>query len=371
MLVKSGYEQIPLGLFSDSINYDRQYTYEEMVKLVHDELKKLPPPLEGKVGKTPLGGKHPPGGKPGQPGKPGGQGGTPGGEPGGGKPGETEEEIHGKIEKGLNGKKEEEGEDGEDGEGGSGRGRGKSGNPGGPGGIKLTDVENQIKPKFNWKTLLSRCVNSATPEIVDTYAKPARRAVTGVHIAAQLGAAAIKPGEKIIDNEKHKMIFVLDTSGSMYDAIRIVGSELKNLMKIHNKKMDASFGVVYFAGDEEFFDVNIGKNYYSPIPSFAELGKSSSDKHVKEYIKVFEKMDGGGTVFSKKLASQLETLAGQGYNIMIFSDNDLAGGPNLNNLKDLYDSNPKNVFFIGKDRSVFVTICKQFGFTPGNFSFFN
>lgn len=46
MLVKNGYDQLPIGLFSDHINYDRQGRYDSMVKLVHDELKKLPDPLK-------------------------------------------------------------------------------------------------------------------------------------------------------------------------------------------------------------------------------------------------------------------------------------------------------------------------------------
>ena len=48
MLVKNGYEQLPIGLFSDYINYDRQGSYDEMVKLVADELAKLPKPLKDK-----------------------------------------------------------------------------------------------------------------------------------------------------------------------------------------------------------------------------------------------------------------------------------------------------------------------------------
>lgn len=46
MLVKSGYDQLPMGLFSDHINYDRQGKYAEMVELVHLELKKLPKNLQ-------------------------------------------------------------------------------------------------------------------------------------------------------------------------------------------------------------------------------------------------------------------------------------------------------------------------------------
>lgn len=52
-LVKAGHVPIPVGLFNDEINYDRQYTYAEMYNLVKNELKKLkeaePPPNVGDV----------------------------------------------------------------------------------------------------------------------------------------------------------------------------------------------------------------------------------------------------------------------------------------------------------------------------------
>lgn len=46
MLVKNGYDQLPIGLFSDHINYDRQGSYKEMVELVHNELNKMPKRLQ-------------------------------------------------------------------------------------------------------------------------------------------------------------------------------------------------------------------------------------------------------------------------------------------------------------------------------------
>lgn len=46
MLVKNGYDQLPMGLFSDHINYDRQGRYKDMIELVDSELKKLPKPLQ-------------------------------------------------------------------------------------------------------------------------------------------------------------------------------------------------------------------------------------------------------------------------------------------------------------------------------------
>src|SRR5574344_296666 len=40
-LVKSGYEQLPIGLFNDEINYDRYPSYQRMYDIVEEELDKL------------------------------------------------------------------------------------------------------------------------------------------------------------------------------------------------------------------------------------------------------------------------------------------------------------------------------------------
>ena len=40
-LVKSGYEQLPIGLFNDEINYDRYPSYQRMYDIVEEELNKL------------------------------------------------------------------------------------------------------------------------------------------------------------------------------------------------------------------------------------------------------------------------------------------------------------------------------------------
>lgn len=42
-LVKSGYAQLPIGLFNDEINYDRYNSYQQMYNVVEDELNKLSP----------------------------------------------------------------------------------------------------------------------------------------------------------------------------------------------------------------------------------------------------------------------------------------------------------------------------------------
>ena len=66
MLVKNGYSQLPLGLFSDHLNFDRQGSYKELIELVSSELKKLPKPLQDEFKDMAQMDEHPPpGGQPG------------------------------------------------------------------------------------------------------------------------------------------------------------------------------------------------------------------------------------------------------------------------------------------------------------------
>ena len=61
LMVKSGMEQLPIGLFSDDVNYDRQKSYREMYEVVKAEFDKLDAHqkslVEGMIGKI-QGGEH-------------------------------------------------------------------------------------------------------------------------------------------------------------------------------------------------------------------------------------------------------------------------------------------------------------------------
>lgn len=55
LLVKSGYEQLPIGLFCDKINYDRQNAYIDMYNIVKNEMENFDPPEgEGGEGELPI-----------------------------------------------------------------------------------------------------------------------------------------------------------------------------------------------------------------------------------------------------------------------------------------------------------------------------
>jgi hypothetical protein len=64
-LVKSGYTQLPMGLFSKDLNFDQPATnnYKKLVTIVDRELKKLPRQLQAWIEGKDKGGDHPPGPK--------------------------------------------------------------------------------------------------------------------------------------------------------------------------------------------------------------------------------------------------------------------------------------------------------------------
>lgn len=68
LLVKNGYEQLPIGFFSDEINFDRPETssYQKLMAVVDKELKKVPRPLQAWIEKQ-GGDIHPPEDEDGEP----------------------------------------------------------------------------------------------------------------------------------------------------------------------------------------------------------------------------------------------------------------------------------------------------------------
>lgn len=62
LLVKSGYEQLPMGLFSDDVNLDRieTSTFEKLIQVVDSEMKKLPEELQQWIDKEQSADDHPP-----------------------------------------------------------------------------------------------------------------------------------------------------------------------------------------------------------------------------------------------------------------------------------------------------------------------
>jgi hypothetical protein len=499
-LVKNNYQQLPIGLFSDHINSDRQSSYSEMAQLVHDELKKLPPHLRktwegmaeideepnklppqpkgpdapvikvpykasvGDVVRLPDGsygevtkidpdgsfdtqiltpdqatqklnypkgtgvargnltesrqkrvlmegrwksddvtwmqpykdpGSQPPtppappsdtppppqtqmeGEPPPPPPSPPGEGqgseeeqeGKPG-EKAGKKPkkvyGPTPDEIHEKLKDKLENREERDSPPPPSPEQQSTSGSRASGD------LTLGAAKKRVEditPKMNWKALIRKMVSSSQLAIDTSYTKPSRRNITGAPIAAKLGAAAIKPGEVKRPVPVNKVLFVFDTSGSMWAAVPQALKEAETLLK-QLGKVDYPFGVMFFAGDHENFVVNQGQNYYAPIANLSQLSQPvDKNKQIKGWNNVLQQHGTGATLFSGSMASQLSAAAAEGFNIMIFSDSDIVDdSQNWKQFLTMWKAHKRNVFFISDNEYTWRKAVKKLGQNTPNFS---
>jgi hypothetical protein len=253
-----------------------------------------------------------------------------------------------------------------------GPGNKATGKPGEGGAMDLKSRESeivQIKPKFNWKTLIKNLVTASVPQTDISYAKPSRRAVTGIAIAAQTGAGALKPGEKTLEENKAKLVFVFDTSGSMGGQVPRVMAEVRNLLKQLGKQ-NVDMGVVFFAGEHKQFVVNMGADAYAQVDEITDIGKPIPKGGMKKGFRhVFSLQAEGGTQFSVKISNQLATLAAQGYNIMLFSDLDIVDSSNFVNVKHLWQSHKDKTFLVAVDEATFKTACNLLGVVPRTFTY--
>lgn len=329
-----------------------------------------PPSQGGGDGRGPPGGDPPPPGD--EPKPPGGEPKPPGDEP------EIDiDKIHKEVEDKLAKREEIETEEQlKAKQDQAEKARPQPGQAGGtPGKGGMTDFESReaeilrIKPKFNWKSLIKQLVTASVPQTDITYAKPSRRAVTGIAMAAQTGAGALKPGEKTQEEHKSKLVFVFDTSGSMYSEVPKVLSEVRNLLKQMGKS-GVEFGVIYFADGYETFVVNMAQDWYVKVPYIKSVTEPTDKKsHKKGWKTIFGLGAAGGTTFNATMANSLKELAAAGYNIMIFSDSDMLSADNFVNLKDLYQTHKGNTFFVATNEQVFRNACTLMGQVPRTFTY--
>jgi hypothetical protein len=322
-----------------------------------------PPPGEGPGGGPPGDGPKPP---------PGGEGEPPKGEPP--EPEIDIDEIHKQVEDKM-ARREEIGTEEElkqKDKDVKGPGQKSTGQPGTGGAMDLKSREEEIlkvKPKFNWKTLIKNLVTASVPQTDVTYAKPSRRAVTGIAIAAQTGAGALKPGEKVLEENRAKLVFVFDTSGSMWEEVPRVMAEVKNLLKQLGKQ-NVDMGVVFFAGEHKSFVVNMGTDTYAQVNEITDIGKPiPKGAGKKGYRHVFSLQATGGTEFSVKISNQLSELAAQGYNILLFSDLDIVAADNFVNVKHIWQNHKDKMFLIAVDEPTFKTACNLLGVVPRTFTY--
>ena len=378
LLVKSGFEQLPIGLFSDHVNYDRQKSYKEMYDIVKSEFDKLSKDQQEKVQQAMdgMGDDHEQGES--EPGEGSGKSQPGDGEPKDKKDRSSEgdgdifdeldknnEDIEKKISGGKEIDKEEDAPKPEQKSSAQGQGNGKGGRSGGKDGEGTSFDYSKIRPTFTWKKLLAKMVTDANSATEETFQKPHRRNITGVHLAQQTGSAAMKPGEIALDNDI-KMGFVVDSSGSMTGVIDKVYANLHSLMKSKSNVRKSEFFLIKFSGSHHIYKCNFTQDKYKELSSVFDKSKDEKTGSVKE---LFSKHIGSSTNFSSKLTSEIDQLARKKFNLLIMSDSDILYGENFENVKKLITEH-RNVFVILDSRQTFEAMCKQLKQVAKNITYF-
>jgi predicted metal-dependent peptidase len=386
LLVKSGFEQLPIGLFNDHINYDRQKTYKEMYEIVKAEFEKLNKNEKQQVSDilNDLGDDHSKskpgdgGNSPGEPkdgedssGEPKNKG-KPSGEPKGGDPFEQADEDNGKISKQISKKKEASEEDlkgdndsKKDGKQKAGKSNGEPGKGAGAGG---TFDYSKVRPTFNWKKLLEKMIAEAGNNVEETYQKPHRRNVSSVDMVRQTGAGAMKPGEMPLPNQI-KLGFVIDSSGSMSSAVAVVYANIERLFKSNQIDKGKEFTLIKFSSDFDAYRCNYRKNMYYRVASVKDKkGDGTESGDIKN---LFTTTINGGTHFGGKLVPEIEHMLKNSYNVLVMSDYDITAGENYDVLERLLKTYKKNLFVVLDEHETFVALARKMKQVPRNVTYFS
>jgi predicted metal-dependent peptidase len=349
LLVKSGYEQLPMGLFNDAINYDRQKSYIDMYNLVKSELVNMSDEEQEQVEQEmdENSDDHEPGNEEGEEMDEGADG----------EPIDKIDEQQRKIEKAMKDARDlspkEARQFNDQQKPTDDRSKANTGDirDSKPTGIDYT----KVKPRYDWKALIKMFLSSADVETEETYRVPSRRSISSIHTAAQIGAGAMKPGEAVSDLTKAKLAFCIDSSGSMSHIIEMIYSNIDNLLKTNKGLQGAEFTLLRFSGNHEMFKGIFAGDKAAKITKVDE--KPSG--YPLKLSTVFKQHFGDITNFTPDLVSDLSKLLTQKYNVLIFSDSDITNGENFTNLIKLFKVSGGKVFIIFDDRITYEKFRKQ------------
>jgi len=383
-LVKSGMEQLPMGLFNDHVNLDRQNSYKEMYELVKKEFEKLKPDEQEKVEDAldadaddhdVAGDDQPePGeGDPSDEKKKGNADGEPGEDgDGDGEPEHTEADIE-EHNKKINDKQGEGKKDVDKPEDTANKKISQGhGNPGEGG--RSTDTHNpegtkfdysKVRPSLGWEALLRKMITSTATDSYETYQKPNRRSITSIDIAKQAGAASVKPGEILKDSDL-KIGFVVDSSGSMSDVVAKIYANIDNLLKRGSKDMSPTFWLFKFSNTHVKYLCNAKSGTYGKVDKIGE--KTMMEKGSLKSL--FTDHFGAGTNFNEPLSSDIKELMKKKFNICMFLDGDIFHGSNFEVFLELYKHATTQLFVVFDRHETFIQCCKLMKQIPKNFTYF-
>lgn len=352
LLVKSGYHQLPMGLFNDDINYDRQKSYKEMVDIVKKEFEKLNDDEQKKVSEKidGMGDEH---------GDPSDGDGDPSDDGAEGKTADDIDARNKEVEDKMNERKDKSADELKPEEGKEGKGNVNAKSGGSDDTTKNSKGSQfdytQVVPKFTWQELLKKLLSDVTSETEETYQKPNKRNVRNLHIARQTGAGAVKPGEINSDNKKIKICFVVDSSGSMTSAIAKVYANIEHLFKKNKNMLNSDFYLIKFSSTHAIYRCNFGAGTFSELSNPLDKGGDAKRGSLKD---LFTHHFGDSTNFNGPLIQDLEILNAKNFNLILFTDTDIIGGSNQENFFKLYGKTKKNLYVLADSKSTYHEMLK-------------
>jgi predicted metal-dependent peptidase len=371
LLVKSGYEQLPIGLYSDQINYDRQGSYKEMYELVKREMDKFKDEDKNKAeemmdnmtdehqqseddgsgdgqndsNKDQQGDKE---GK-GQ----GDKGGKGEGDkkPGQGKGGDmSDDELRDAMDRAY--KETEEGmtKAGEEAKGDQmGKAQKQGGGGRGVGDGKSKAIEkSEVRPPINWRALIKKMISQADHfEPTTSYTKMHRNTAAKVTVAVQSnGPSAVQPGERDEDDQLLKIAFIVDSSGSMSSLLPTIYNNISLALKTGGTKIPPEFMLIKFSSGHESYACNAKKRVGVVATPKQYLTGVNYSKNTISTDVIFKTGEQGATNYTGEMTSMAKTLANAGFNVMIFTDSDILSGHNLDEVKKTVSACGKKFFLV-------------------------
>ena len=228
------------------------------------------------------------------------------------------------------------------------------------------DVEYSIRATTKWKSLIEKMVSKTTPyDIEETRTKLPKNAISNVVAAVDQGTSVLNPAEIPTTQEQRKLIFVVDSSGSMTSYIPTIHSHIATLINKQAEGVDDVFYLAKFSDNVECYACSIKRKNYVKV-GLEELYNNKitpmgSDS--KSIVELFERTIGGGTILGGNLVQAL-VKAGKAENCTILiSDSDILDSDNLSNLKILASNNMKaqTMGVILPDKNVFKQFTDIFG----------
>jgi predicted RNA-binding protein Jag len=228
-------------------------------------------------------------------------------------------------------------------------------------------MEKDFSPKVPWQAIVKNMMSNSK-EKMESYVKiNARKMASSLQIGAKTtGNVVLNPGKITVDGKQKNLCFLIDNSGSVFDAMSTINNELLTLMKKHKKLINK---VVYvkFSSGWELYIADVAKGTYKKIDKPDTItkksldnalfsSKSSSKNREMKLERMFDEAMFCGTNFSDDMIDMVEILSKNYlFNTVLITDTDILGGNNLNNLKRL--------LAIGKKRKNSVQVLMDNGYS--------